>query len=105
MSSDLPRDSDLATNGDSNGTLQDTPTVAPATTAAPVSKHVENVMYSDVCCVASETRDHGLTFVDWDKHPVESSQAKHCIFARTLNLITSAVGARLNINPRTFPIS
>jgi hypothetical protein len=56
MSSDLPRDSDLTSNGDSNGTLHDVPTVAPATTpataTAPVSKHVENVMYSDVRFVA-----------------------------------------------------
>lgn len=54
MSSDLPRDSDLAINGDANGTLHDTPTIAtatatePASTAVPVSKDVENVMYSDV---------------------------------------------------------
>ncbi|KAH0347562.1 RhoGAP-domain-containing protein, partial [Aureobasidium melanogenum] len=48
MSSDLPRDSDLATNGDSNGTSLDTPTVAPVTSTAPVSNHVENVMYSDI---------------------------------------------------------
>ncbi|KAG9960174.1 RhoGAP-domain-containing protein, partial [Aureobasidium melanogenum] len=48
MSSDLPRDSDLATNGDSNGASLDTPTVAPVTSTAPVSNHVENVMYSDI---------------------------------------------------------
>ncbi|KAH0178797.1 RhoGAP-domain-containing protein, partial [Aureobasidium melanogenum] len=48
MSSDLPRDSDLATNGDSNGTSLDAPTVAPVTSTAPVSNHVENVMYSDI---------------------------------------------------------
>lgn len=52
MSSDLARDGDLATNGDANGTLHDTPTIAtatePASTAVPVSKDVENVMYSDV---------------------------------------------------------
>ncbi|KAG9674955.1 RhoGAP-domain-containing protein, partial [Aureobasidium melanogenum] len=48
MSSDLPRDSDLTTNGDSNGTSLDTPTVAPVTSTAPVSNHVDNVMYSDI---------------------------------------------------------
>ncbi|KAH0281108.1 RhoGAP-domain-containing protein, partial [Aureobasidium melanogenum] len=48
MSSDLPRDSDLATNSDSNGTSLDTPTVAPVTSTALVSNHVENVMYSDI---------------------------------------------------------
>ncbi|KAH0381031.1 RhoGAP-domain-containing protein, partial [Aureobasidium melanogenum] len=48
MSSDLPRDSDSATNGDSNGTSLDTPTVAPITSTAPVSNHVDNVMYSDI---------------------------------------------------------
>ncbi|THX93696.1 RhoGAP-domain-containing protein [Aureobasidium pullulans] len=52
MSSDLPRDGDLATNGDANGTLHDTPTIAtatePASTTAPVSKDVETVMYSDI---------------------------------------------------------
>ncbi|KAG9526515.1 RhoGAP-domain-containing protein, partial [Aureobasidium melanogenum] len=48
MSSDLPRDGDSATNGDSNGTSLDTPTVAPVTSTAPVSNHVDNVMYSDI---------------------------------------------------------
>ncbi|CAD0109512.1 unnamed protein product [Aureobasidium uvarum] len=77
MSSDLPRTSDLTTNGDSNGTSHDVSSVAPATTSAtstaPVSKHVETVMYSDV---------------HWSKHPFESSQAKHCILARTLKATT-----------------
>ncbi|KAI4727210.1 RhoGAP-domain-containing protein [Aureobasidium sp. EXF-10728] len=51
MSSDLPRTSDLTTNGDMNGTSHDVPSVAPATTSAtstaPVSNHVDMVMYSD----------------------------------------------------------
>lgn len=59
MSSDLPRDGDLATNGDANGTLHDTPSIAtatePAPTTAPVSKDVENVMYSDVRLSQCET--------------------------------------------------
>ncbi|KAI4717031.1 RhoGAP-domain-containing protein [Aureobasidium sp. EXF-10727] len=45
MSSDLPRTSDLTTNGDSNGTSHDVPSVAPVTTSAtstaPVSNHVD----------------------------------------------------------------
>ncbi|KAH0361173.1 RhoGAP-domain-containing protein, partial [Aureobasidium melanogenum] len=51
MSSDLPRDGDLATNGDANGASLDAPTLAPTasvTSTAPVSNHVENVMYSDI---------------------------------------------------------
>ncbi|KAH0271759.1 RhoGAP-domain-containing protein, partial [Aureobasidium melanogenum] len=51
MSSDLPRDSDLATNGDTNGASLDAPTLAPTasvTSTAPVSNHVDNVMYSDI---------------------------------------------------------
>ncbi|KAI5203924.1 RhoGAP-domain-containing protein [Aureobasidium subglaciale] len=52
MSSDLPRDTELGTNGDANGISHDTPTVAPATApataTAPVSNHVEKVLYSDI---------------------------------------------------------
>lgn len=88
MSSDLPRDGDLATNGDTNGISLDTPTVAPATapatSTAPVSNHVENVMYSDVR-LSHREGDSWLTYIDWNQHPLEPSQAKHCIFARTLN--------------------
>lgn len=50
MSSDLPRDTDLGANADMNGTSHDAASTAPATATAtaPLSKDVENVMYSDV---------------------------------------------------------
>lgn len=73
MSSDLPRDSDLATNGDSNGTSLDAPTLAPVTSTAPVSNHVENVMYSDVRLSHRQTLDCRLTCVDWNQHSLEPS--------------------------------
>ncbi|KAG9886068.1 hypothetical protein KCU90_g22713, partial [Aureobasidium melanogenum] len=89
MSSDLPRDSDLATNGDSNGTSLDAPTVAPVTSTAPVSNHVENVMYSDI----------GInTLLNRLKQSIASSRVRPI-------LPLPALSALLNNFPRTFPIS
>lgn len=76
MSSDLPRDSDLATNGDTNGASLDAPTLAPTasvTSTAPVSNHVDNVMYSDVRLSHRQTLDCRLTCVDWNQHSLEPS--------------------------------
>lgn len=76
MSSDLPRDSDLATNGDTNGASLDAPTLAPTasvTSTAPVSNHVDNVMYSDVRLSHRKPLDCRLTYVDWNQHSPEPS--------------------------------